>query len=51
MSQEKYIGWTFKSLYRSCAILCSGSFVYAPVHRGERLAEIVEPAVRLRGQH
>jgi transposase len=40
-----------KSLYRSWAIPCSGSSVYAPRHRAEWLAKIVEPGVRLRAQH
>jgi len=40
-----------KSLYRSWAIPCSGSTVYAPRHRAEWLAKIVEPGVRLRAEH
>ena len=40
-----------KSLYRSCAIPCSGATVYAPRHRGEWLAKIMEPGVRVRAQH
>jgi hypothetical protein len=39
-----------KALYRSWAIPCSGSTVYAPRHRAEWLATIVEPGVRLRAQ-
>jgi hypothetical protein len=34
-----------KSLYRSWAIPCSGTTVYAPRHRAEWLAKIVEPGV------
>lgn len=37
-----------KALYRSWAIPCSGSSVYAPRHRAEWLAKIVEPGVRIR---
>src|SRR6516162_3924544 len=40
-----------KSLYRSWAIPCSGTTVYAPRHRGEWLAKIMEPGVRVRAQH
>jgi transposase len=40
-----------KSLYRSWAIPCSGTTVYAPRHRAEWLAKIVEPGVRLRAEH
>jgi transposase len=40
-----------KSLYRSWAIPCSGSCVYAPRHRAEWLAKIGEPGVRVRAQH
>jgi len=40
-----------KALYRSWAIPCSGTTVYAPRHRGERLAKIVEPGVRVRAEH
>jgi transposase len=40
-----------KALYRSWAIPCSGSSVYAPRHRAEWLAQIVEPGVRLRAEH
>jgi transposase len=39
-----------KALYRSWAIPCSGSTVYAPRHRAEWLAKIVEPGVRVRAQ-
>jgi Transposase len=34
-----------KALYRSWAIPCSGSSVYAPRHRSEWLAKLVEPGV------
>jgi hypothetical protein len=37
-----------KALYRSWAIPCSGSAVYAPRHRAEGLAKIVEPGVLVR---
>jgi transposase len=40
-----------KSLYRSWAIPCSGSSVYAPRHRAEWLAKIAEPGVRVRAEH
>jgi len=40
-----------KSLYRRWAIPCSGTTVYAPRHRGEWLAKIMEPGVRVRAQH
>ena len=40
-----------KALYRSWAIPCSGTTVYAPRHRGEWLAKIVEPGVRVRAEH
>jgi transposase len=40
-----------KALYRSWAIPCSGSAVYAPRHRAEWLAKIVEPGVRVRAEH
>jgi transposase len=40
-----------KSLYRSWAIPCLGTTVYAPRHRAEWLAKIVEPGVRVRAQH
>jgi transposase len=39
-----------KALYRSWAIPCSGTTVYAPRHRAEWLAKIVEPGVRVRAQ-
>jgi transposase len=39
-----------KALYRSWAIPCSGTTVYAPRHRAEWLAKIVEPGVRMRAQ-
>jgi hypothetical protein len=32
-----------KALHRSWVILCSGTSVYAPRHRAEWLAKIVEP--------
>jgi transposase len=37
-----------KALYRSWAIPCSGTTVYAPRHRAEWLAKIGEPGVRVR---
>ena len=40
-----------KSLYRSWAIPCSGATVYAPRHRAEWLAKIMEPGVRIRAAH
>jgi transposase len=40
-----------KALYRSWAIPCSGSAVYAPRHRAEWLGKIVEPGVRIRAEH
>jgi transposase len=40
-----------KSLYRSWAIPCAGTTVYAPRHRREWLAKIVQPGVRVRAQH
>ena len=40
-----------KALYRSWAIPCSGTTVYAPRHRAEWLAKIVEPGVRVRAEH
>lgn len=40
-----------KALYRSWAIPCSGSSVYAPRHRLQWLAKIVEPGVRVRAEH
>ena len=39
-----------KALYRSWAIPCSGTTVYAPRHRAEWLAKIVEPGVRVRAE-
>jgi len=39
-----------KSLYRSWAIPCSGTTVYAPRHRAEWLAKIPQPGVRLRAR-
>ena len=39
-----------KALYRSWAIPCGGTTVYAPRHRAEWLAKIVEPGVRLRAE-
>src|SRR6266481_3461221 len=39
-----------KALYRSWAVSCSGSTVYAPRHRAEWLAKIVEPGVRRRAE-
>ena len=39
-----------KALYRSWAIPCSGTSVYAPRHRAEWLAKLVEPRVRVRAQ-
>ena len=39
-----------KALYRSWAIPCSGTTVYAPRHRAEWLAKISEPGVRLRAE-
>jgi transposase len=40
-----------KALYRSWAIPCAGAGVYAPRHRADWLAKIVEPGVRVRAQH
>ena len=40
-----------KALYRSWGIPCSGTNVYAPGHRAEWLAKIVEPGVRVRAEH
>jgi transposase len=40
-----------KALYRSWAIPCSGTTVYASRHRAEGLAKIVEPGVRVRAEH
>jgi hypothetical protein len=39
-----------KALYRSWAIPCRGTTVYAPRHRAEWLAKIAEPGVRVRAQ-
>ena len=39
-----------KALYRSWAIPCSGTTVYAPRHRAEWLAKIGEPGVRVRAE-
>src|SRR5947207_4508212 len=39
-----------KALYRSWAIPCAGATVYAPRHRAEWLAKILEPGVRLRAE-
>jgi transposase len=39
-----------KALYRSWAIPCTGTTVYAPRHRAEWLAKIVEPGVRIRAE-
>src|SRR3989442_5596647 len=39
-----------KALYRSWGIPCSGAGVYAPRHRAEWLAKIVEPGVRVRAE-
>jgi len=39
-----------KALYRSWGIPCSGTTVYAPLHRAEWLAKIVEPGVRRRAE-
>ncbi len=39
-----------KALYRSWGIPCSGTTVYAPRHRAEWLAKIVEPGVRVRAE-
>src|SRR3981189_3927099 len=39
-----------KALYRSWAIACSGTSVYAPRHRAEWLDKIPEPGVRLRAE-
>ena len=39
-----------KALYRSWAIPCSGTTVYAARRRGEWLAKIAEPGVRLRAE-
>src|SRR5271163_5317397 len=39
-----------KALYRSWAIPCCGSTVYAPRHRAEWLAKIEQPGVRIRAE-
>src|SRR5712692_1926927 len=39
-----------KALYRSWAIPCAGTTVYAARHRAEWLAKIVEPGVRVRAE-
>src|SRR6202163_2780667 len=39
-----------KALYRSWAIPCAGTSVYAPRHRAEWLAKIAEPGVRVRAE-
>src|SRR6478752_10691031 len=39
-----------KALYRSWAIPCQGTTVYAPRHRAEWLAKIAEPGVRVRAE-
>ena len=40
-----------KSVYRSWAIPCAGTSVYSRRHRGEWLAQLVEPGVRIRAEH
>jgi transposase len=40
-----------KAVYRSWAIPCAGTTVYAPGHRAEWLAKLVEPGVRVRAEH
>jgi hypothetical protein len=40
-----------KALYRSWAIPRRGTTVYAPRYRGEWLAKIVEPGVRVRAEY
>jgi len=40
-----------KSVYRSWAIPCAGTNVYSRRHRGEWLAKLVEPGVRMRAEH
>ena len=40
-----------KAVYRSWAIPCAGTTVYAPRHRTEWLAKIAEPGVRVRAEH
>jgi len=39
-----------KALYRSWANPCIGATVYAPRHRGERLAQIAEPGVPVQAE-
>jgi transposase len=39
-----------KAVYRGWGIPCSGTSVYAPRHRAEWLAKLVEPGVRVRAQ-
>jgi transposase len=40
-----------KALYRSWAIPCAGTSVYAPRHRAEWIAKIEQPGVRIRAEH
>ena len=40
-----------KGVYRSWAIPCAGTKVYSLRHRGEWLAQLVEPGVRIRAEH
>lgn len=40
-----------KGVYRSWAIPCAGTRVYSRRHRGEWLAQLVEPGVRVRAEH
>ena len=40
-----------KSVYRSWAIACAGTSVYSRRHRAQRLAQLVEPGVRIRAEH
>jgi transposase len=40
-----------KSLYHSWAIPCPGTTVYAPRHRRQWLAKILQPGVRVRAEH
>ena len=40
-----------KALYRSWGIPCTGTSVYAPSHRAEWLAKLVEPGVRVREEY
>ena len=39
-----------KAVYRSWAIPCAGTTVYAPCHRAEWFAQIREPGVRVRAE-